>query len=529
VSPPFCILAAGRGSRLDPVTRGFHKALLPVQNRAVISHVIDLAPEGSQIVIALGYDADKVKDYCLVAHPERDFTFVEVENWDDSHGGPGASLYACREHLSGPFFVACCDGIFPDCAPLHHGYDWISVHYGLGREERKSYATAEVRLSGMVQRLDDKSAEPNLFTFTGLAFVESYEIFWLQLQLNRDLDREWSLVCAWKDPEAYPLLWSCTLPWSDTGNPSSYQGTLEKYSSRPLGMEKNTGERTYRVGDRLIKLCEDPEKQRKRVERWCLFSTHAPKLLDYRRHALAFEWIEGRTLYDLDYGPAVVNLLHWLHRAIWRSKTEEIPNFEMHCWGFYHGKTWDRVTTFLRENVDLEHGTINRWGLPSIYSLLDEVPWEEVCQGIPVAFHGDLQYDNVLYDQDGYFRIIDWREEFGDLVELGDAYWDLGKLLMGLQTPLHEIKRGNFSFVEEGDGVCYSFSVSPTLKQAENLFRHEVEQMGYDLKRVDLLAALALLNMAPHHPGKVGRLFYTCGKLRLHDALLRFRKIEASS
>ena len=36
----FCILAAGRGTRNNNIV-GLHKALLPLENKPVISHIID--------------------------------------------------------------------------------------------------------------------------------------------------------------------------------------------------------------------------------------------------------------------------------------------------------------------------------------------------------------------------------------------------------------------------------------------------------------------------------------------------------
>ena len=49
----FCILAAGIGSRNDNIS-GLHKALLPLENRPVISHILDKLDESNEIVIAVG-------------------------------------------------------------------------------------------------------------------------------------------------------------------------------------------------------------------------------------------------------------------------------------------------------------------------------------------------------------------------------------------------------------------------------------------------------------------------------------------
>ena len=53
----FCILAAGRGTRNNNVS-GLHKALLPLENKPVISHIIDRIGD-VEIVIAVGYKSNQ--------------------------------------------------------------------------------------------------------------------------------------------------------------------------------------------------------------------------------------------------------------------------------------------------------------------------------------------------------------------------------------------------------------------------------------------------------------------------------------
>lgn len=64
----FCILAAGKSTRTNSVSQ-MHKALLPINNKAVISHIIEKCPEKAEIVIAVGYQKELIKEYCLASHP----------------------------------------------------------------------------------------------------------------------------------------------------------------------------------------------------------------------------------------------------------------------------------------------------------------------------------------------------------------------------------------------------------------------------------------------------------------------------
>ena len=50
-----CILAGGIGSRMESFTKYFNKAMLPLQGKPVINHIIEKIPENIETVIALGH------------------------------------------------------------------------------------------------------------------------------------------------------------------------------------------------------------------------------------------------------------------------------------------------------------------------------------------------------------------------------------------------------------------------------------------------------------------------------------------
>ena len=76
----FCILAAGRGTRNNNVS-GLHKALLPLENKPVISHIIEKLGD-VEIVIAVGYKSDQIKTYIDLVHSDKHINYVDVDNFD---------------------------------------------------------------------------------------------------------------------------------------------------------------------------------------------------------------------------------------------------------------------------------------------------------------------------------------------------------------------------------------------------------------------------------------------------------------
>ena len=75
------IPSAGLGTRLGNISKNLNKALVSIDNKPVISHVIEKFPKNVEIVIALGHKGDLVKNYLEMAHEDRTLTFVQVDNY----------------------------------------------------------------------------------------------------------------------------------------------------------------------------------------------------------------------------------------------------------------------------------------------------------------------------------------------------------------------------------------------------------------------------------------------------------------
>ena len=63
-------------------------------------------------------------------------------------------------------------------------------------------------------------------------------------------------------------------------------------------------------------------------------------------------------------------------------------------------------------------------------------------KGWACNFHGDLQFDNIIYSKNK-FKLIDWRDSF-DGRNKGDIYYDFAKLLGGIDLNYKFIKKETF-------------------------------------------------------------------------------------
>ena len=107
-----CILTAGKGERLNKYSTLINKALLPINKKAAISHIIDNFPNNIKIVIAVGHLGNQVKDFIKISYPKRDITFVKIKNYSGKKSGPGKSLLDCKKFLRKDFYFVSCDTIW---------------------------------------------------------------------------------------------------------------------------------------------------------------------------------------------------------------------------------------------------------------------------------------------------------------------------------------------------------------------------------------------------------------------------------
>ena len=67
---------AGIGSRVKGESNNLNKCLISIDNKPVISHIIEKFHSKVSFVVALGYGGDYVKQFLEIAYPDRDFVFV---------------------------------------------------------------------------------------------------------------------------------------------------------------------------------------------------------------------------------------------------------------------------------------------------------------------------------------------------------------------------------------------------------------------------------------------------------------------
>ncbi len=522
--PAVCIVAAGVGKRMGPLTENVSKALIPINGKAIISHVIDQFPKECSLVIAIGYKKDSLREYLLAAHGDRHLTFVDVENYEGPGSGPGFSMNQCRQYLHCPFYFTTIDTLINKSLP-DLSSNWIAVGEV---NESDHYALAELDPSdGHVVHFTNKGQTiptSNHFAYTGVCGVRDHVLFWESFdKYMKDFsEQECEHVGVFYDK--YRFLWDTFQvgsDWYDTGTQDKYYLADRKMSKKKdFELKKNTGEITYFVNGKVIKL-NDSEKTHNKIERAKWLGQAVPELSFKGKHLFAYEWIDGEILYEIDNTTLNRQFFNWCARHLWRPCNVNVEQFRKSCLLFYKVKTRQRVGQYLSKKPSFydQGWTINGIEHVPIEQLLDSISDRMLESGQPVIFHGDLNFGNALIGTNGKFKVIDWRDSFADQKICGDIYYDLGKLYAGIDVSWMLMSQFQFH-VEIGDGeVKYDYETTDSLKETIGCFEEWVVENGFDLRKVKTIATLIPLNMSPLHSDDIGDFLFFHGYYRLGEVV----------
>jgi len=503
-TPAVFIAAAGLGTRLGDLTKSMNKAMLPINNRAIISYIIDKFPKEYEFVMSLGYKGSELKQYCQLAYPEHNFTFVNIDKYEGEGSGPGYSALQCKEYLQRPFYFAVADCIIDSKMP-HLDGNWLAVHPTAYPEK---YSTIQIDKDDNILAFTNKDAKGYDNAFIGLASIWDYEIFWSELEANM---KNGELVSAFENTNKYTKFKAKHLKWLDTGNLDDLNRAKEYFHDYPLSLYKVTEEVTYKMGN-FIKFSPDREFNRNKAERAEILKDLIPSNFKSTDNFISYHWEQGDTLYRHDSSILYSKFLNQLEVNI--NSSEKYKGDKELFDKFYGTKTTNRVLAFL-DRFGSEYFNKNYSINGKKYSSMDSILTQldtQVLYDNPMytLFHGDLQFDNIIWHSfSGKFTYIDWRESFGGSTKGGDIYYDLAKLYGGTIIPYDMMKEYNaIELVEGSTEIVYNYFVSEDLGEFRLQYENWITKNGFDLDKVKLITGLIFLNMSPLHDEKFGKMLW---------------------
>jgi len=525
-----CILAAGVGTRMSPLTDKINKSLLPVDFKAVLSHIIEKFDLEIEIVIAVGHLKETILEYLECAHKDRNLTIVEVDQYVGEGSGPGYSLMQCKAHLNIPFIFFASDTLVIEDVPPP-SENWLGVS---SVKETKNYCTAKI-LKNRIVELEDKTRNDNKNAFVGVAGVNDHHVFFDALEKNKELKAgEFQVSNGFSALIEYGLVPEY-FTWHDTGNMQGYINANTDMSKSDSAFDFSKQEEfLYFVGDNVIKFFADEQIIKNRYKRSLIIGNLCPKINCIKRNFYSYSKIQGEVLYDVINDSIMEGLMSWLDNKLWLKPElaeSEVKQFKISCFNFYYKKTVDRLAQYHEKySLNDQSATINDVFVPSLEKMFSVIDWEDISNGTASNFHGDLQFDNILLTAKGDFLLLDWRQDFSGIIDYGDQYYDLAKLNGGIKVSYKLIKKGGFSYKIDTKGkVEITHVVPPELTIGREKLLTFLNKNNLDVSKVNTLTSLIYLNMSPMHNQPFDHFIYNFGKLSLYKSLLESGKISVAS
>ena len=103
------ILAAGKGTRMQPLTYDMPKAMLPLKGKPVLEYTIDFLPEEiDEVIIVINHLGEQIKNYFGNEWKGRKIKYITQEKLNGTCG----AVHICKNLIKGKFMVIMGDDLY---------------------------------------------------------------------------------------------------------------------------------------------------------------------------------------------------------------------------------------------------------------------------------------------------------------------------------------------------------------------------------------------------------------------------------
>lgn len=521
------IPAAGLGERLGDFTKNYSKAMVTLGKMPIISYIINKFTNDDEIIILLGYKGDLLKQVVKACHPDRNITFVDVDNYCGEGSGLGYSLHCAYSLLQKPFIFWSCDSVLEDfdVNSVDYSNNW-SVVSSLYKEQFTNYRHMQVDSSSHVINIlpKDVKYQSDIYSYTGVSFIKDYAEFWDSYARNTD--------AFIKTGETYGLVNLKSLnaiftdKWIDAGCKEILERAKLQYSSMMSEtiLEK-PDEAIWFIGNKVIKFHINEKFISDRVKRYSTMlcdkqvanGIMLPKMLYSSKNVYVYERANGVIASKVITPDMMIDILDKYLDVDYVTDLADEDKVAIYD-DFYRKKTLSRIKKYCDDNADIDNKCIiNGLACEPATTLIEQINWDELPKiGVFTNnYHGDFHLENILVNN-GKYVMLDWRQNFGKTY-VGDAYYDIAKMWHSLIVN-HTMVKDNLFDVQNISKNEIRIDIHRTFidTECEKALVEYINSSMYDYDLSELMTAIIFLNIAACHIYPYSKFLFYLGKYMIN-------------
>lgn len=224
LSNPVIIMAGGKGTRLDPLTKILPKPLIPIDDQPIIEKIMARFHKDGfrNFILTLNYKKELIKTYFKENSSPYKITFIEERDYL----GTAGSLGLLKNQIQETFFVSNCDTILDtnlrNILRWHEGEKAIISLVGCHKEMVIPYGTLDMK-EGHLKQIHEKPKFDFLIN-TGVYIMEPEALKFISEEEDLDMNKLIERVAQHGKITVFPLYEG----WFDLGQWHDYHESLHR-------------------------------------------------------------------------------------------------------------------------------------------------------------------------------------------------------------------------------------------------------------------------------------------------------------
>lgn len=515
------IPCAGIGSRLGYFTKNFNKAMIQVGLKPVISHIIENYPLSTNFIIALGYKGNHIEEFLKMAYPKRKFKFVNISNFDGAGSGLTHTLQKCAKFINGSFIFHANDSLVINNRYIKNLKE-DTLMLSNNKSDSIRYRTASFEKKFIKEIYDKKNYQlDGVNNYIGVSFIKDYKKFIKSIRDDKENLGEVSYFLN-QIKSNKKINFKILNSWFDVGDTNYYKKVNNQFKGINILPKNDQG--IFFIKNKVYKFFTNFKILQKRYQRSSQLKKLVPKILQKKKYFYSYKYINGKILSDsTNIDNDLKNLLKWSETELWKQKIlnkTQTNKFYQNCHDFYYEKTLNRLDLFFSNtNLIDKECKINNILVPSLEKIISLIDWKELSKGIPVNYHGDFHFENIIKVNEKKFFLLDFRESFGNSNNVGDKYYDLAKLKHGFELNHKIIKDELFSIKENNGNINFDIYKKENFKNCEKILENFIMDKKLNSNKIEVLKNLIFLNISALYSYPYSNFLYYMGKYKLYKSI----------